>query len=273
MEEIEILERIGGGAFGQVHRGRFRATEVAVKLVRGASADELKQFRGEATMLARLRHPNVCLFMGACFKEGQCALVTEYISQGSLWDALRDPRGDRAWPLGRRYRVGAGVARGLAYLHAHRPPVLHRDVKSPNVLVDVGDVAKLCDVGLARNAGLGDQSRAAMTAGCGTPQWMAPEVLQAEPYDAAADVYALGIVLWEVATRRCPYDDSPDLAGVALAMRVVRDGLRPSIPEGSDRGLMGLAKACWASDAAARPSAAQALEHLERSTPRARRMF
>ena len=56
-------------------------------------------------------------------------------------------------------------------------------------------------------------------------------------------------------------------------MRVVRDGLRPSIPEGSDRGLMGLAKACWASDAAARPSAAQALEHLERSTPRARRMF
>ena len=70
-----------------------------------------------------------------------------------------------------------------------------------------------------------------MTAGCGTPQWMAPEVLQAEPYNEAADVYALGIVLWEVATRRCPYDDSPDLAGVALAMRVVRDGLRPSIPE------------------------------------------
>ena len=108
-------------------------------------------------MLARLRHPNVCLFMGACFDEQapHWALVTEYISQGSLWDALRDPRGDRAWPLGRRYRVGAGIARGLAYLHAHRPPVLHRDVKSPNVLVDVGDVAKLCDVGLARNAGLG----------------------------------------------------------------------------------------------------------------------
>ena len=275
MSEIEILERIGGGAFGQVHRGRFRATEVAVKLVPRTSEQELKQFRAEAAMLARLRHPNVCLFMGACFDEQapHWALVTEYISQGSLWDALRDPRGDRAWPLGRRYRVSAGIARGLAYLHAHRPAILHRDVKSPNVLVDVGDVAKLCDVGLARNAGLGDASRAAMTAGCGTPQWMPPEVLQAEPYDAAADVYALGIVLWEVATRRCPYDDSPDLAGVALAMRVVRDGLRPSIPEGSDRGLMGLAKACWASDAAARPSAAQALEHLERSTPRARRMF
>ncbi len=275
MSEIEILERIGGGAFGQVHRGRFRATEVAVKLVPRTSEQELKQFRAEAAMLARLRHPNVCLFMGACFDEQapHWALVTEYISQGSLWDALRDPRGDRAWPLGRRYRVGAGIARGLAYLHAHRPAILHRDVKSPNVLVDVGDVAKLCDVGLARNAGLGDQSRAAMTAGCGTPQWMAPEVLQAEPYNEAADVYALGIVLWEVATRRCPYDDAPDLAGVALAMRVVRDGLRPSIPEEADRGLVGLAKACWASDAAARPSAAQALEHLERSTPRARRMF
>ena len=161
MSEIEILERIGGGAFGQVHRGRFRATEVAVKLVPRTSEQELKQFRAEAAMLARLRHPNVCLFMGACFEDGapHWALVTEYISQGSLWDALRDPRGDRAWPLGRRYRVGAGIARGLAYLHAHRPAVLHRDVKSPNVLVDVGDVAKLCDVGLARNAGLGDASR------------------------------------------------------------------------------------------------------------------
>ena len=97
-----------------------------------------------------------------------------------------------------------------------------------------------------------------MTAGCGTPQWMAPEVLQAEPYNEAADVYtrfryrALG-----GGDQRCPYDDAPDLAGVALAMRVVRDGLRPSIPEGSDRGLVGLAKACWASDAAARPSAAR----------------
>ena len=91
MSEIEILERIGGGAFGQVHRGRFRATEVAVKLVPRTSEQELKQFRAEAAMLARLRHPNVCLFMGACFEEGQCALVTEYVPQGSLWDALRDP--------------------------------------------------------------------------------------------------------------------------------------------------------------------------------------
>ena len=86
MSEIEILERIGGGAFGQVHRGRFRATEVAVKLVPRTSEQELKQFRAEAAMLARLRHPNVCLFMGACFDKDAplWALVTEYISQGSL---------------------------------------------------------------------------------------------------------------------------------------------------------------------------------------------
>ena len=275
MNEIDILERIGGGAFGQVHRGKFRATEVAVKLVPRASEHELEQFRGEARMLSRLRHPNVCLFMGACFEESSdhWAIVTEYVAAGSLWDALRDPRGDRVWPVGRRFRVCCGVARGLAYLHAHTPPVLHRDIKSPNVLVDVGDVAKLCDVGLARKAGLGDASRAAMTAGCGTVQWMAPEVLQAEAYDTAADVYALGIVVWEVATRSCPYSDSPDLAGVALAMRVVRDNLRPSISEDADKSLVGLARACWAPDAAARPTAARALNLLERATPQARRLF
>jgi len=114
-----------------VHRGRFRATEVAVKVV-PAAPEALAQFRAEAAMLARLRHPNVCLFMGASFKARapQWAIVTEYVASGSLWDALRAPGGAYRWPAARQRRVARGVACGLAYLHAHAPPVLHRDVKS-----------------------------------------------------------------------------------------------------------------------------------------------
>ena len=265
MSEIEILERIGGGAFGTVHRAKFRSTEVAVKLVPAiGDGAALSSFRAEAEMLARLRHPNVCLFMGASFEAGAAhwAIVTEYVAAGSLWDALRaEP--EARWPRTRAYAVALGVARGLAYLHAHRPPVLHRDVKSPNVLCDLGDRVKLCDVGLARDAGRADASVAAMTAGCGTPQWMAPEMLKAEPYGAPADVYAFAIVLFEILSRRCPYDDVPDLAGVALAMRVVHDGLRPSLPEGADPTLAALAQHCWHHDPARRPTMDEALGELE----------
>ena len=271
MSEIEVLERIGGGAFGNVHRGFFRSTEVAVKLVPALGDAAMEQsFRAEAEMLSRLRHPNVCLFMGASFEAGapHYAIVTEYVAAGSLWDALRGEGGDAAWPRERRRFVALGVARGLAYLHAHRPPVLHRDIKSPNVLCDVGDRVKLCDVGLARSAdggggGASASSAAAMTAGCGTPQWMAPEVLKAEPYGRAADVYAFAVVLFEVAARRCPYDDRPDLTGVALAVAVVHDGIRPTLPVGADPVLADLAAACWATDPDARPSVQSALATLE----------
>ena len=211
---------------------------------------------------ARLRHPTVCLFMGASFEAGAAhyAIVTEYVAAGSLWDALR---ADAPWPAARRRVVALGVARGLAYLHAHRPPVLHRDVKSPNVLCDVGDRVKLCDVGLARNAGAAATAAAAMTAGCGTPQWMAPEILKAEPYGRAADVYAFAVVAFEVATRRCPYDDRPDLQGVALAVAVVHERLRPTLPPDADPVLAKLARACWAHDPGDRPPIAAALDELE----------
>jgi len=271
MDEIEILERVGGGAFGVVHRGVFRATEVAVKLVpAGGGAAALDAFLKEAAMLARLRHPNVCLFMGASFEEGadSWAIVTEYVANGSLWDALRVAGG--RWPVDRQRAVAAGVARGLAYLHAHAPPVLHRDVKSPNVLVDAGDRVKLCDVGLARDAAGGAATAAALTAGCGTPQWMAPEILEARPYATAADVYAYGVVLSEILTGACPYEEHANLGGVALAMRVVRDGLRPSLPAGGDAALASLAVRCWARAPASRPRVDAVLAELEGRAPPSR---
>ena len=141
MSEIEILERIGGGAFGQVHRGRFVATEVAVKLGRGHRAARTQTIPREEDMLAA-RHPNVRLFMGACFDNARphWALVTEYISKGSLWDCcLRDEAiapGPSAW-----YRVGAGV-RAASPLHAHASAMLQRRQVAER-LGGCGDVAAL----------------------------------------------------------------------------------------------------------------------------------
>jgi len=214
-------------------------------------------------MLARLRHPNVCLFMGASFDGTQWAIVTELVD-GSLWDAIHDA--GIAFSKKHQAHVALGIARGLAYLHAHTPPVLHRDIKSPNVLVDAGfHAVKLCDVGLAREAA----AAATMTVGCGTPQWMAPEVLNAEQYGAAADVYSFGIVVAELLTRQCPYADHPDLAGVALALRVVHDGLRPTLPPGASP-LADLAQRCWVAAPLQRPRMDATLPLLERLVHEAR---
>ena len=257
MSELEIGDRIGGGAFGSVHRGRFHGTDVAVKIVEGGPA-ELKNFQMEAKMLATLRHPNVTLFMAAFLDPSakKWALVTEFVERGSLWDVLRET--DLDWTEKRQVQVALGVARGLAYLHAHN--VLHRDLKSPNILVDDDYRIKLCDVGLARHCGHQN-----MTVGCGTTQWMAPEIANSQPYGPPADVFSFAIVLFEIASRQCPYDeyfaDHEEVNAVALALRVVHHGLRPTLPPLCS--FAALATLCWAPDPTSRPPIKAAIPVLE----------
>ncbi|CAM9758501.1 unnamed protein product, partial [Sphacelaria rigidula] len=197
--------------------------------------DELfADFSAEVQMLAALRHPNVCLFMGACVTPPNRAIVTELVSRGSLWEALREsalPRdsssdsGNRGhchstaagdtvsnpnftspadcWPWSVVLKVAEGVACGMNYLHGHQPsPILHRDLKSANLLLDDSFNVKICDFGLARLKAYTNS----MTGNCGTVQWMAPEVLASEKYTETADVYSFAIVCWELLERACPYE-------------------------------------------------------------------
>lgn len=183
-----------------------------------------------------MRHPNICLYMGACLKPPNRAIITELAANGSLWDALRLPlqppftvadgstltawpltlypdRGggvainpivppQGSWPWVLVKRVACGAARGMTYLHSGTPPVLHRDLKSANILLDDSYTAKVCDFGLSR---LKAQERS-MTGNCGTVQWMAPEVLANQRYAEPADVYSFGTIVWEMLTGECPYE-------------------------------------------------------------------
>lgn len=133
----------------------------------------------------------MCLFLAACLDPPNRAIVTELVTRGSLWDALRQPgllagAADGAhWPAWAMRRVLDGTCRGLVYLHSHQPPIIHRDLKSANLLLDDSFNVKICDFGLAR---LRDYT-AAMTANVGTVQWMAPEILSGQAYSEAADIY------------------------------------------------------------------------------------
>lgn len=207
--ELKLEEVIGGGGFGQVWRARWKGTPVAVKVLTGSAQAEivskavLEEFIAEINMVSGMRHPNICLFMGACLDPPNRAIITELCEHGSLWDALRsplsiyqvadgktrlawpldlyDPMNERregfeviepplapagAWPWALVKRVAAGTARGMCYLHSGDPPVLHRDLKSANILLDESYTAKLADFGLSRLKAV----RSGMTGNCGTVQ-------------------------------------------------------------------------------------------------------
>merc|ERR1711916_157767 len=245
MADVEFGKFLGRGAFGEVYHGIWRGTEVAIKklLEQNLSPKALEEFQGEVEIMSKLRHPNVTLFMGACQEESSMCLLTEYLHRGSLYHVLHDPAVDMDWKL--LVKMALDAAKGMAYLHGYKPPIIHRDLKSLNLLVDTNWIVKITDFGLTT----AKEASGTMTQ-CGTPQWMAPEVLRNEPYDYKADVYSFAIVLWEMATRQVPYDG---MNPMQVGMKVLLVGLRPTIPQYVPKAFETLIRTCWDADASARP--------------------
>ena len=159
--------------------------------------NSLKDFLSECHAMEALRHPNIVLFLGACTKSPNFCIVLEYCSRGSLWGILQNEKIPLPWEL--RRNICLDAAKGVLYLHQCNPPILHRDLKSLNLLLDDGMHCKLADFGWTRS--LSNY----MTNKIGTYQWMAPEVISGKVYTEKADVFSFGIIMWEVASREPPY--------------------------------------------------------------------
>jgi len=208
--ELELGERIGVGTFGIVFRARWRGVEVAVKQLRLSSSASSQQERERAfvcemNIMAGLQHPNVAQFLGGCVERGHVSMVHE-LCLHSLHDVLHGHavvHPSLLIPLALQLKWAREIALGVAYLHAQRPPVVHRDLKAGNVLVCKAWCAKLADFGAAR-VRASKHIETARTSG--TSQWTAPEVLRQQPHDERADAYSFGILLYELASRRMPYE-------------------------------------------------------------------
>lgn len=202
---------IGEGGFGRVYKGRLESTGqiVAVKQLDRNGLQGNREFLVEVLMLSLLHHPNLVNLIGYCADGDQRLLVYEYMALGCLEDHLHDLPPDKEsldWNI--RMRIAAGAARGMEYLHDKaNPPVIYRDFKSSNILLDEGHHPKLSDFGLAKLGPVGDKTHVS-TRVMGTYGYCAPEYAMTGQLTVKSDVYSFGVVLLELITGRRAIDNS-----------------------------------------------------------------
>ncbi|KAL5554182.1 hypothetical protein UlMin_041583 [Ulmus minor] len=212
IEEIEIAtdyftdsRKIGEGGYGPVFKCYLDHTPVAVKVLRPDAAQGRSQFQQEVDILSCIRHPNMVLLLGACPEYG--ILVYEYMANGSLDDRLFRRGNTTVLPWQIRFRIAAEIATGLLFLHQTKPePLVHRDLKPGNILLDYNYVSKISDVGLARlvPAVAENVTQYHMTSTAGTFCYIDPEYQQTGMLGVKSDVYSLGIMLLQMITAKPP---------------------------------------------------------------------
>ncbi|XP_026870201.1 protein kinase Npk isoform X2 [Electrophorus electricus] len=247
--DIHFYESCGGGSFGSVYRARWisQDKEVAVK--------KLLKIDAEAEILSVLSHKNIIQFYGAILEAPNYGIVTEYASGGSLYEYLSSADSEEM-DMGQVMTWAVDIAKGMHYLHAEAPvKVIHRDLKSRNVVLTADNVLKICDFGASKFL-----SHTTHMSLVGTFPWMAPEVIQSLPVSETCDTYSYGVVLWEMLTREVPFKG---FEGLQVAWLVVEKNERPTIPSSCPASFAELMRSCWVAEPKERPVFKQILATLE----------
>ncbi|XP_049613887.1 mitogen-activated protein kinase kinase kinase 7 isoform X2 [Syngnathus scovelli] len=243
-EDIDVEEVVGRGAFGVVCKAKWKGNDVAIKTIESES--ERKAFIVELRQLSRVNHPNIVKLYGSC--SNPVCLVMEYAEGGSLYNVLHGAEPLPCYSASHAMSWCLQCSQGVAYLHGMKPKALiHRDLKPPNLLlVAGGTVLKICDFGTACDI------QTHMTNNKGSAAWMAPEVFEGNNYSEKCDVFSWGIILWEVVTRRKPFDE---IGGPAFRiMWAVHNGTRPPLIKNLPKPIENLMTRCWSKDPSQRPS-------------------
>jgi hypothetical protein len=255
----EILRLIGVGGMGEVYAARDLelGRTVALKVVTGDNADAQKALRREAQHASRLNHPHICTIHEVGEADGQCYIVMEYVDGQRLSDLIfggsertRPTYEPPGLPIEMMLRYGIQIADALA--HAHRNGVIHRDLKSANVVITPDGRAKVLDFGLARRLPAArltelSQSQDSLTAEgvvSGTLSYMAPELLRGEQADARSDIWALGVLLYEMAAGARPF---AGVTGFELSAAILHDPPAP-LPARIPASLKDIIGRCLAKD-------------------------
>eukprot|EP01018_Ginkgo_biloba_P003897 Gb_15322 [translate_table: standard] len=283
LRKLDMKGVIAHGTFGTVYRGVYDGQDVAVKLLdwgeEGTKTEaELAalraSFQQEVAVWHKLDHQNVTKFIGASMGTSElripaqdslggdlvqvpsraCCVVVEYLAGGTLKAYLiKNRRRKLAFKV--VVQLALDLSRGLSYLHSKK--IVHRDVKTENMLLDKSRTLKIADFGVAR---VEAQNPKDMTGETGTLGYMAPEVLNGKPYNRKCDVYSFGICLWEIYCCEMPY---PDLSFAEMTSGVVRQNLRPDIPRCCPSSMANVMKKCWDANSDKRPEMDEVVKLLE----------
>ena len=261
-DDLSFGELVGSGGCGEVYLGKCRGINepVAIKKLFVVEMDEtnLNLFAREVKIHAIIQHNFLVPLVGFTLSF-PFTIVTKYVPNGSLYDALHSLQSEKALTPTNKTCIAYAVASGMDYLH--RRGVIHRDLKSPNVLLDENMLPKICDFGLSRTHKLATS----MTKAVGTPQWMAPELVNGKEYDDSIDVYSYGVVLWEMLTNQIPYSGMDTYQIVyALSVNSSENEELLSIPEDAPELLAKLIRACLSFKPGKRPKFSEIMEFIEK---------
>lgn len=291
--DIECVKSLGVGSFGKVFLAKWNETAVAIKVLLDArelytssdlgsrclsratsvAAANPEKLLDEIRITAALRHPNVVQFMG--FSLDPPSMATEFCPRGSLYDVLYGPNPESEQsrkPISwlRRVAFAADAAAGMLHLHTRNPQIIHRDLKSPNLLVASDWTVKVADMGLSKlitesviESGM---SSSVTSGGALNPRWLAPEILKGSQCTTASDVYAFGMVMWEILARQIPWKGSTAWSVVGS----VQNGDRPPLDvscditesEWSIEAYKSLIDKCWDQNPDNRPDFAYIAQQL-----------
>ncbi|ETK90641.1 TKL protein kinase [Phytophthora nicotianae] len=272
-DKVKMKKLLSRGAYGEVYTGRFNGQQVAVKMLLPSTRGNLQHvtdFLTEAKLTASMDHPHIVTFVGVAWDSlSDLCVVLEFMDGGDLrtllnkYEAVKHPAGvDRE-----KATIALHVCHALTYLHSLMPPVIHRDLKSRNILLNQSKEAKLTDFGISK-----ERLDQTMTAGVGTSLWMAPEVMLGEKYDVKADIFSFGVMLSELDVHTLPYAQAKQrsldttgrkMADATLLQKITAGEVRVEFSESSPPSMVELGYACVAVDPADRPTAAEALYRIQ----------
>lgn len=259
--ELEFGQKIAEGKYGTVFKGKCRGENVAIKLLHNQhlSHEKLEELKTEVEIMTQLRHPCILLFMGVCTEPNNIAIVMEYVEGRSLDRILHDPK--IPLPPARQLHIAKGIAKGMTWLHCLDPPIIHRDIKPPNILINSNFDVKVCDFGLSCVKEIPKPDEELRDTAVGSPIWMAPEVLSGHLASEKSDIYAYAIVLWEILTRKAPFSNVRSFE--EFLDDVIDNHKRPPLPDDINPLLKRLIEDCWNGDPRKRPLFPEILERID----------
>ena len=289
--ELDVLDKIGAGAFGEIFKCRWRGTLVAAKCIKSTKIIEywkednlmtsqrsiknkteefteeevqlaLTDFRMETGILRTLRHPNIVMLLGYSTTENFEVMISE-LMKCSLLDVFKSQMIHRTTMSKKKQILYAQqLARGMNYLHKCTPPVIHRDLKPANLLIDISGTLKISDFGLAKvrpDPLLQETDKFRMTGETGSYRFMAPEVFRHEHYSETVDVYSFAMIFYYLLAGRPPWEQ---LSGLKAVIQASTEADRPIVDRSWDIKISGLMQRCWEETPSSRPSFSVILEEL-----------